>query len=250
MTGKVFGKANIIEVFQENANQGNIWYAIKEMGMSSGAPNELDATQAIHMFTKHINRLTTGDYTLYIYMNKNMSGNGTKQVPFYIPYHEGVEFRSNDVSGPSIGSVGAPMQSAQDINKMIKDGINQAKKEWALERQIEDMRRELKESKKENPIVPYIPAILGFLTGKPQPMGIAGVNDGNVTYKTNQEPVKAEEEPTAAVDTELSDRMDKVFARFVALEGSDQAVVELLEKLIIFCEENEQMYGMLKAQLG
>lgn len=265
MIGQVTGRENIQTVFEENAQAGNKFYRLKlstgkDLGMESNNDDEEDWTIKARRLQNHLGRLSTGYYILMIYPNKNMSGAGVKEIPFYME-------NSTNSTSPAIGSLNnhsemTPDQLDQKINAAVEKAVSSAREKWELEKRLEMMEMQIKEDAKPSAIEriatnPQLAPVIGHLIssffGPKMPMGIAGTNIP--VNHTEPEEEKTEETQDNEEQQEVSEnqntRLNRCILQLVEIEGGDtEKAIQFLERLLNYVEENPATLKMVKSIIG
>lgn len=232
-------------------------YAKNKFKMAAYEEKDGTVEQSMEYLESILERCGPGIYTLHytdsVATNKGPSWTAPMQVPFKIS-------RTDNL--PAIGSQqGMPVHKAgysdQDVQRMIREGIEQEKRLWDLERQLEDTQASLaaKETPWERAIAnPQVQGFLSELAGKVMGMNRVPARPSAVGYIGRdtgaEEEVPTDENEKQLVEVEVTEstnvRLAEVFNRLLPLFNYDQEkVMEALESLTDKVEQNPGLIAML-----
>lgn len=140
-----------------------------------------------------------------------------------------------------------------DIKKTVRELMAHEKMKDRLEELEEEVKQYQKDSLSSSIAGVFnnyghilIPAIANKLGIAPQAVGVAGFDKPKDTTATVSPTLLDDGEESEEEETELDTRMKAVLVKIVAMEGSDEAAVSLLEHLLVWIEQNPTLYQSLK----
>lgn len=151
------------------------------------------------------------------------------------------------MQGQQINPLSSEYVHKDDIKKTVRELMAHEK----MKEELEELRAQVKEQENNSIgsfLNSYGPMLMPIIAQKlgvaPTAVGVAGFGE------QQQQPAKTEQ-PTTTVqteseETELDVRIDAVLRKLIQLEGDGEKATVLLEKLILWIEQNPAMYAGLK----
>lgn len=250
----LLGKESVLEAFDMNKKLH--WKLYYDVSSATNAPiaytpqegefSEVDSRQWLESW---LQKLQAGNYRIEFKDQWNQS-KGYNSVRFAIS-------TNSTATAPSIAGLNQqpPMVGAysdyvhkDDIKKEVRKELEHER----LKNEVEELRQMVAESQGNslsnsiagllNQYPHILPALAGKFLGGPQ-VGVAGFGSPQAVPA----PLPKTDTPTSDdTPTELDNRMEAVIQAMIAQEGTAEAAVNLLEKLIAWIAQNPVMYNSLK----
>lgn len=260
------GKENIVEAFKESGRpQWKLYYNIQKVaGASPCAESDptADAANNADRLQRTLDRLMPGRYNLQC--KKDLADNTSiVQLLFEIPGAGGTSPAISGVnySQPAIGAY-TPDVFNQIMDAKINSIQEQHRREM-LEKEREAERKELEELRKQDTALPNFlnqwgPGLVQVLMarfggGAGAQVGMAGFTNPQQAVQFNPEQnqqgpfVQQEQQPvTEETENATQQKLNHVLEWLAKEEGSPEAGVELLHRMMLKAQSNPQLLPMLK----
>lgn len=150
------------------------------------------------------------------------------------------------MQGQQINPLSSEYVHKDDIKKTVRELMAHEK----MKEELEELRAQVKEQENNSIgsfLNSYGPMLMPIIAQK---LGVAPTAVGVAGFGEQQQPAKTEQ-PTTIVQTEseetdLDARINAVLEKLIQLEGDGEKATVLLEKLLLWIEQNPAMYAGLK----